>query len=675
MISTDSAFWELAADNGILSSYTDADGKVQRASPEVVLSLLRALGVPLEEPAEAAVLLSLRRAAALRRCLEPVIVHRIGRPSTVAAIVPDTCDLEAAWLSIDLEQGHTVAMRLREATSSVAGGSEAEGTRYQHLRLDLAAPNGEPLPPGRHKMTLEIAGSIHSALLLCAPDCPGARRQTGVFMPLHALRTMTDWGIGSYSDLERLSHWAASEDCGLVGTLPLYPAFLDPPADPSPYLPVSRLAYNEVFIDPVVLPEFAASREVREMCSSGRFRARVSSLRSSELVDYEEVASLKRTVLEQLAQVVASGTMPQRQNEMTEFFHRRPELDGYAQFRARLDAQAGKGCSALAYHRYGQWVAYEQLVTAGRHTGRYGDFPIGSHPDGFDTEWHPDSFLIGIHGGAPPDRFFPLGQNWGFRPLHPERIREDGYAFLSSALRRAFLHADCLRIDHVMGLQRLFMIPDGSSEGAYVSYRPDELHALVALEASRVGAVVVGEDLGTVPDEVRPRMAQDGMLRTWVFQFESTAEQPLPAPPAQSLVTIGTHDLPRFGAYLWGEDIAAREDGGTLSAAEATAEWREREEWRRRLLDALGLSDADSDAERVTMAALGGCLLHLARSAAAIVLLDVQDLWDERGQENVPGSGPGGTNWRRRSSRTLEEVQSDQCVHTLLHEMAMGRKV
>jgi 4-alpha-glucanotransferase len=606
--------------------------------------------------------------------LEPVIVHRIGRPSTVAATVPDTCDLDAAWLSIDLEQGHTVPMRLREATTDVAAGSEADGARYHHLRLDLSAPNGEPLPPGRHKLTLEAPRSIHSALLLSAPDCPVARRQTGAFMPLHALRSVTDWGIGSYSDLERLSRWAASEGCDLVGTLPLYPAFLDPPADPSPYLPVSRLAYNEVFIDPAALPEFAASCEVRDLCSSAPFRNKLAGLRSSELVDYEEVSRLKRTVLEQLAQVVASGAMPQRQNELTEFALRRPELEGYARFRARLDTSAGKECSsALAYHRYCQWIAYQQLVAAGRHAGRYGDFPIGSHPDGFDTEWHPDSFLHDLHGGAPPDRFFPLGQDWGFRPLHPERIREDGYAFLSSALRRAFLHADCLRIDHVMGLQRLYMIPEGSSEGAYVSYRPDELHALVALEASRAGAVVVGEDLGTVPDEVGPRMAQDGILRTWVFQFESTAEQPLPAPPAQSLVSVGTHDLPRFGAYLWGEDIADREEGGILSAAEATAEWRKRAEWRRRLLDALGLSDADVEAKDLTAAALKGCLLDLAHSAATIVLIDLQDLWGERGQENVPGSGPGGTNWRRRSSRTLDEIESDQWVDTLLHEMATGR--
>ena len=674
MTSVDGAFWELAAFHGVVTSYTDVQGKVQRASPDVVASLLRSLGVPLDKYDDAASLLRSGTAAALQRCLEPVVVHRIGRADTVAATVPDRSDMGAMWLSIEFEQGHTLRVRLPEAISGVGAAAEADGMRYQRLRLDLSQLKGEPLPPGRHEVTIEGAGPIGTARLLCAPDCPAAIRQTGVFMPLHAIRTETDWGIGSYSDLERLSGWAASAGCELVGTLPLYPAFLDPPADPSPYLPVSRLAYNEVFVDPVALPEFAASERARELCSSASFRDHLVSLRSSRLVDYEEVASLKRRILETLAHVLTSGVLPVRQNELAEFASQRPELEGYARFRARLDSPAGEERpSVVAYHLYCQWAAHQQLVAAGNHAGRYADFPVGSHPAGFDPAWYPESFVLDLHGGAPPDQFFPLGQDWGFQPLHPERIREDGYAFLTAALRRAFLHADCLRIDHIMGLQRLFMIPDGSREGAYVSYRAEELHALVALEASRVGAVVVGEDLGTVPEEVRPRMARDGMLRTWVFQFESTAEQPLPSPPAQSLVTLGTHDLPRFGAYLWGEDIDEREAGGLLSAAAAATERNKRSQWRQSLFDALQLSGIGTDPDKLTTAALEACLLRFARSSAAIVLVDLQELWDERGQDNVPGSGPGGSNWRRRSARTIDEVKTDKWADTLFREMADGR--
>lgn len=675
MTATNATLLDLAAFNGISTSYTDAEGSIRRASPDVLIFVLRALGLPIDKIDEADALLRCQQAAAIKRCLEPVLVHRIGRPSTVAATVPDTCDLDSIWLSIELEQGPVVRMRLADAGCSVAARTEADGTRYRRLHLDVSAPAGEALPPGRHQVTLEGAGPICSALLLSAPDCPAAHRQLGAFMPLHALRTAADWGIGSYADLERLSGWAASAGCDLVGTLPLYPAFLDPPADPSPYLPVSRLAYNEVFIDPVSLPEFAASPEARALCSSAQFRDDLASLRSAELVDYEEVARLKRAVLETLTHVVTSGASPQRRSDMAEFAVARPELEGYARFRAKLESPGGEEQpSRVAYHLYCQWAAYEQLDSAGRRAGRYADLPIGSHPGGFDPQWFPNSFVPDLHGGAPPDRFFPAGQDWGFRPLHPERIREDGYAFLSAALHRAFRHADCLRIDHVMGLQRLFMIPEGSEDGAYVSYRAEELHALVALEASRAGAVVVGEDLGTVPEEVRPRMERDGILRTWVFQFESTVEQPLPSPPAQSLASLGTHDLPRFGAYLWGEDIDDRETRGLLSAAEAATERRKREAWRRSLFGALGLSDAESDGAALTAAALEGCLLGLAHSEAAIVLVDLQELWDERRQDNVPGTGPGGPNWRRRGARTVDEIETDRSVHTFFYEMAHGRQ-
>ena len=674
MTPTGPAFWELAAFHGIVPSYPDAQGGLQQTSPDVIAALLRALGVPLERPQEAPTLLREQTVAALRRSIEPVLVHRIGRHDAVTATVPETSDLDALWLSIDIEQGDTLRLRLRQAMAGVAGSTEADGTRFMHLCLDLVRATGEPLPPGLHQVTLEGTGPPETALLLSAPDCPSAGRQTGAFMPLHGLRSLTDWGIGSYSDLARLSEWASSRGADLVGTLPLYPAFLGPPADPSPYLPVSRLAYNEVFVDPVALPEFSASREARELCSSARFRERLGSLHSSTLVDYEQVARLKRTVLEQLAEVVETGSIPQRQSEQAEFLRQRPEIDDYAQFRARLESAAGDHApSALAYHRYCQWAAYEQLVAAGSRAGRYADFPIGSHPGGFDPVWSPASFVPDVHGGAPPDRFFPGGQDWGFRPLHPGRIRDDGYAFFSAALRRAFLHADCLRIDHVMGLQRLFMIPEGSREGAYVSYRAEELHALVALEAHRAGAVVVGEDLGTVPEEVRPRMARDGMLRTWVFQFESTEGQPLPAPPEESLATVGTHDLPRFGAYLWGDDIAEREERGELSAADGVTELRQRERWRLSLFDALGLSDTGGNTEKITAAALEGCLLGLTESDAAVVLIDLEELWDERGQVNVPGSGPGGSNWRRRSARTLDEIETDPWVDTLFNQIARGR--
>ena len=182
-------------------------------------------------------------------------------------------------------------------------------------------------------------------------------------------------------------------------------------------------------------------------------------------------------------------------------------------------------------------------------------------------------------------------------------------------------------------------------------YAVEELHALVALEAHRAGTVVVGEDLGTVPDErPGPDGARPACSARWVFQFESSEDLPLPEPPASCLAALGTHDLPRFAAYLWAEDVTEREQRGVLTPDEASAEQAARRAWRRRLLRALGVSE-DRDVAAITAAALEGCLTHLARSDAAIALVDLEDLWGEREQQNVPGTGPEAENWRRRGAR------------------------
>jgi 4-alpha-glucanotransferase len=441
-------------------------------------------------------------------------------------------------------------------------------------------------------------------------------------------------------------------------------------------MPVSRLAYNELFVDPRTLPEFAAAPDAMALVGSSGFDDAMRRVHDAPTVDYDVVASLKRAVLEPMARVAWSGELPERRRALDEFSCAHPELEAYARFRAGRDAGDHRDepePALVGYHLYCQWAAFEQLSAVRQAIGMYADLPIGSHPDGFDPIWSPQSFVQGVHGGAPPDKFFAGGQDWGFSPLHPHRMREDGYTFFAAALARAFRHADCLRIDHVMGLQRLYMIPEGcGGQGAYVSYRPEELHALVALEASRTASTVVGEDLGTVPGGVRRRMARDRMLRTWVFQFESTAEHPLPEPPPNALAALGTHDLPRFGTYLWGEDVADRVSADELSETEGGGERSARAHWRARLFERLGSSDRPETPD-ATATALEGCLGHLARSEAPLVLVDLEELWDERRPQNRPGTGPERGNWTARTARPLDEVLGDLRLSELLSHVDRER--
>jgi 4-alpha-glucanotransferase len=697
---------ELARRYGVQPSFVGTDGREHRAEDAVILSLLAALGAPVASGADVAGALAERRLAEGRDPLPPVVVQRVGTAASAEVTVPERVHPRDVWCTVELEDGEVRRQRLIDTVIGMHALRAAGATPGNRYRFALDRHGVGPIGPGYHRLVVEWPGARASALLIAAPLCPPASRGWGLFLPLHAVRTERDWGVGSYADMGELGEWVAEMGASMLGALPLYPAYLDPPADPSPYLPVSRLAYNEVFVDPTVLPELAAAPEARRLLQADEFVRRLSSARDSTLVDYETVSALRRQVLTPMAEALLAAPSPRR-DAFCAWVDAHPELAAYARFRAAGDRLGhGPGAHAhapfvdqdseptLGYHLYAQWAAAQQLTAAAAAVPLYADLPVGVHPDGFDPVWAPGAFALGVHGGAPPDVFFSGGQDWAFPPLHPERMRDDGYHYFIGVLRRAVRHAAYLRVDHIMGLQRLYWIPEGfdARHGAYVSYRADELFAVVALEAHRAGTVVVGEDLGTVPDGLRGRMADDRMLRSFVLQFESTAANPLPPAPPDVLASWGTHDLPRFLTYFSGHDIDERARDGQLSTADAAAERTGRARWRAALLRALGDDDgandegddaedgaedavADGDDERsVPALALRGCLLHLASGAADLVLIDLEDLWGEREPQNRPGTGAGGANWRRRGTRTLSEARADTATTEFLRAVNRVRE-
>jgi len=680
------ALLELARLVGVQSSYQGFDEREYRVDTDVIVAVLRALDIPIEREAQAAELLAAERARRSMRVLEPVMVRRLDGPSSSAPTtlgLPSFTDPSGIWLTVALEDGRLLRAPLSDLV--VQGGTQ------RRFRLPVP-PEGE-FPPGYHEISLEGSGLETRSLLIAAPRCPLPRPGWGLFCPLYALRSEDDWGVASYPDMAEFGKWVGSEGGSLMGTLPLYPTFLDEPADPSPYLPVTRLGYSELYVDPVAVPELDAAPEARALLDSPAFAERVAAARRSPLVPYEEVHRLRRAVLELLA-----AAMVDSDTGLRAFAAQHPELLAYARFRAVAErhgrdrrswgadvagelARLSLADPAVRYHLYAQWLAFRQLAAAAGAAAVFGDLPVGVHPDGFDPFWEPDAFATGAHGGAPPDRFYAAGQDWSFPPLHPVGLREQRYRYFIDFLRVALAHAAALRIDHVMGLHRLYWIPAGfdARHGAYVSYAAEELHALVALEAHRAGAAVIGEDLGTVDPSVREAMAHDRMLRSWVFEFQSTAEDPLPEPPRHCVASIGTHDTPRFAAFFHGATAGEPEPtGDPVSDAPPRSEQRAR--WRRALAAALGLeagfegpetwAHPDSVAQR---AALAGCLAHLAASKADLVLVDMGDLLGEVAQENRPGTGAGASNWRHRAALTLEQIRADTDVAALLSVVARER--
>jgi 4-alpha-glucanotransferase len=677
---------ELASLYGVLASYRGADHKEHEASAEALLSIIRSLGGPVETSRDVPSALRARRVELARRIIEPVIVVRENARSSFLVTLPDSLDVNALWLSVQCEDGTTRHNLVPEDHVTVVSRFDSEGLGRVQLQVTLDAKE-HSLPCGYHHLTLEVGATGHtgpqaSTFVICAPRCPQPDRGWGAFLPLHALRTSHDWGVGSYADLASMGAWVRGHGASMMGSLPLYPTYLDPPIDPSPYRPVSRLAYNEIYIDPLSLAELEASSDARGVLNSSDFQARVDAARRQSLVDYEEVARLRRLVLQPMATALLESTSSRR-SDFESFAAQHPELVAYSDFRARVerDGRVGNTTSApvaltgdplAQYYLYCQWAAAQQLGAAAKVLPLYADVPVGVHPEGFDPVWSPTSFVTELSGGAPPDLFFSQGQNWSFAPLHPEAIRESHYDYLRAVFARAFRHASCVRVDHVMGLSRLYVMPEGANatQGAYVRYHSEELFALVALESSRAGASVVGEDLGTVPSDVHECMDRDGMLRSWVFEFKSTLRDPLPTPRRNVLASLATHDTARFSTFLWGGDIDEMEAEGHLNSEQADARRATRALYREALFRALEIPVLND--KQLTDAARQGCLEHLSASDASLLLVDLEELLGESEPQNRPGTSEG--NWQRRAALTLEEMRDVSRVRTQLERIDQLRR-
>ena len=454
-------------------------------------------------------------------------------------------------------------------------------------------------------------------------------RTWGVFVPLASAHSRRSWGAGDLGDLLRYREWSQHLGAEFVATLPLLAAFDD---EPSPYSPVSRLYWNEMYLDVERLPEY------RE---GDRDDAAVAYLNQLTDVDYTAVRRAKRAVLEKLAD---------RWTPADDF-----ALD-YARWRARHEQK-----DSIRYHQYVQTRIAEQMLSAGKTL--YLDFPLGVHGDGYDAWRFSDSFVKGVSVGAPPDAFFTKGQNWGFPPLHPDVIRARRYDYLRAAIRHHVTHAGVLRLDHVMGLHRLYWIPNGADakDGVYVEYPAEELYAMVVLESHLHQCAIVGEDLGTVPKEVPRAMAALGLRRMFVVQYEAA----LRTPDAQSVASINTHDMPTWAAWWEGKDIEDRVEGGLLDERGAREEREKREEIRRTFTRAL---HAPYDRGRMLVAILE----WLAASEAEIVLVNLEDLWGEVRPQNVPGMPE--RSWRHKLREGLEETMADTQVRTVLARIHERRK-
>jgi 4-alpha-glucanotransferase len=641
----------LARAHGVQRRYRDADRVDRTVSDDTLCAVLQLLGAELESIGDAPAALRGYEAARADDVVEPVLVQwgeealsfdvNLGPGAGIPRLTlqPDERDARDAFeWAIQVGPGLT------------------PGTQ----RVSIT----EPLPYGTYHFHIEAGSRAGDATVLAAPlRLPPSSRRWGVFAPAYALHEQDRASTGTLTTLDRFARWVGDRGASIVGTLPLLASFLgagNEPCDPSPYNPVSRRHWNEVYLDLTAVPELEPGTTFVEP-SPGEF------------IDLPALAARKRRLLEAAAARLAE--YPARLAAFNSFCRERPDLVAYASFRAAVEA-GGVGAQADAqirhpaahYHAYVQWLIEGQLdELAARLRARgqelYLDLPIGAHPDGFDVATGASLFARGAAVGAPPDTFFRGGQNWGFPPLHPVESRREGHRYLRECIDAHFRVARWLRVDHILGFHRVWWVPDGAgaAAGAYVQYPAEELYAVLALAAQRAGGHVVGENLGTVPPATNRALRRHGMLGMYVVPFELDAERDLPLkPPApRTLACLDTHDTATFAAYwhaLPDDDRAA-----LLSALHAAGH--------------LDHGNAEAANEVDVLAAL---LSYLGASRAELVLVNVEDLWMDTVPQNVPGtSGEERPNFARRMARSiddLEQLDADAAERVVLARLDRTRR-
>jgi len=585
------------------------------------------------------------------------------------------------------------------------------------------------LPPlGYHRLTLRAAdGSSATMTVIVAPargHVPPAMddggKVWGIATQLYALRHAGDWGLGTYKSLEILAAGAASAGAALVGVNPLHALFPNQPDRFSPYSPSSRRFLDVAYIDIESIPEYSEGNMRRSVASPGCLAA-LGRLRGLDLVDYPGVAQMARPVLETLYGVFRKLHLDTDDQRGQGFRRFQKEGGRAAQLFCTFEAlqekfQAeGKGYwrhwpeslrhpaspevaaffeanrPRVEFYWWLQFVADQQLGAAhqagrgdGKAMGLYRDLGVGIAGDGAEAWLEQDNLALGVSVGAPPDPLALKGQDWGLIPFNPIALREAAYAPFIGVMAANMRHAGALRLDHAMALQRLYWVPPGvaADQGAYVRYPVEDLFRLVALESRRNRCLIIGEDLGTVPEGFRERMDRTGLFAYRVMVFEKDEAGEIRRPEAfdeKALAIFATHDLPSVRGWWNGADIDKRVALDLYPQPEmADGERQARQQDREKMVQAFAREGllpenfpahgplSDSDAEALTLAAHR----YLASARSKLLMVQIEDVLALESQMNVPGTTDQHPNWRTRFPVDVETFLADKRLKNLAAALA-----
>ncbi|MHA3021351.1 4-alpha-glucanotransferase [Mycobacterium sp. BMJ-28] len=661
---------DLAERYKVSTEFLDWTGRRLPVPEQTLVSVLAALGVPAATDDERRAALRAHDREYWERTLPPTVVGRSGSTSTF-------------WVHVT--HGEPVGLWLRLEDGSVRTGVrqlennrppyDLDGRLVGEATFELPAD----LPPGYHRLHVQDGGRDRSTLVIVSPGTlrPPPGRHWGLATQLYSVTSEQSWGIGDLTDLTDLAVWsAARHGADFILVNPLHAAAPVAPMEPSPYLPTSRRFVNPIYLRIEAIAEYAM---LRKRAPLGKARAELAArARRKKRIDRDAAWKAKRAALTQVHRVKRSAGrelayaayVAREGSDLDDFatwcalaerygadWHGWPESLQHPRNPAVAEFAAAHPAE-VDFHRWLQWLLDDQLTAAQATAGQAGmalgimhDLAVGVDPNGADAWALQDVLALGVTAGAPPDEFNQLGQDWSQPPWGPDQLERAGYAPFRALVNAVLRHAGGVRIDHIIGLFRLWWIPNGAAptEGTYVRYNHEAMIGIVALEAYRAGAVVVGEDLGTVEPWVRDYLRERGLFGTSILWFELDRDGdggPLPAERWREycLASVTTHDLPPTAGYLAGEHVRLRDELGLLTrpVEEELADDKAGQAAWLAVLRRLGLTGPDPDTEEI----IRGLYAYLGRTPSRLLALALPDAVGDIRTQNQPGTTDEYPNWR-----------------------------
>ena len=726
---TSSLIDQLVEYRGIESNYHDAWGRPTRIEPATKNKLLSAMGYPVDEPDLLLKQVQDSSNQTWLSVLNPVQVLRIEEHLQIVVRLPIELVTDDYVAKVSTELGDVFEHQFVPIDGQLANVAHIEDIEFQEYLIDIPMQ----LPLGYHTLSIVIDDDVLGSMrLIIAPSScfkpkvlTEGEKVWGLSVQLYCLRSDHNWGIGDFSDLSFLVEKLAKQGAQFVGLNPihaLYPANADAC---SPYGPSSRRWLNFIYIDVTTLDGYQQD-STQAVVNDVSFQQQLQKARAADLVDYQLVTKLKLDALEKVFEYQNSQYLSKntKLNKVFKAFvndggDSLQTLAVYDALQESLAAQqktfsgwpvfpkefsdfhnpavktfTKKHAKRVKFFLWLQWQAALQLEMVNQVAqksnmliGLYRDLAVGVSEGSAEIWGNKALYCTEASVGAPPDILGPLGQNWGLPPMDPEKLFEQQYQPIIEMFDANMRATGALRIDHVMALLRLWWVVKGddAKKGGYVYYPVDDLLAILALESHRHQSLVIGEDLGTVPDEIRAKLADNGVYSYRVFFFEQAQDGGFFSPahyPEQSMSTLTTHDMPTLTGYWHCDDLASGKELGIYPTEDILSTlYASRHQNKQSILDTLhGHHSVDDevgrDVHNVSMCkALNfGMQLHMASGSSALLSLQLEDWLEMDKPVNIPGTFNEYPNWRRKITRNLEDIFNDSSLNDLAANLTEARK-